>query len=53
MPTQIVPEGHLLVLGDNRNASNDSRSFGMVPYEDIIGRAWFRYWPMQHIGPVR
>ena len=53
MPAQIVPEAHLLVLGDNRNASNDSRSFGMIPYEDVIGRAWFRYWPIEELGLIR
>lgn len=53
MAPQIVPEAHVLVLGDNRNASNDSRSFGMIPYEDIIGRAWFRYWPLNEAGLVR
>ena len=53
MAAQIVPEAHLLVLGDNRNASNDSRSFGMIPYEDVIGRAWFRYWPIEELGLIR
>lgn len=52
MPAQLVPEGHVLVLGDNRRASNDSRSFGMVPYEDIIGRAWLRYWPPDRFGLI-
>jgi len=52
MSSQIVPEAHLLVLGDNRNASNDSRSFGMIPYEDVIGRAWFRYWPIEELGLI-
>jgi signal peptidase I len=41
-----VPEGHYFVLGDNRNASNDSRAFGFVPAEDIIGRVLARYWPL-------
>jgi signal peptidase I len=50
MPESLVPEGHVLVLGDNRRASNDSRSFGMISYEDIIGRAWLRYWPPEQFG---
>lgn len=47
-----VPPLHIFVLGDNRNFSNDSRNFGTVPLEDIIGRAWFSYWPPEDIGFV-
>jgi signal peptidase I len=45
-----IPPLHVFVLGDNRGASNDSRSFGPVPIEDIVGRAWFSYWPLEHVG---
>jgi signal peptidase I len=38
-PTVIVPEGHYFVLGDNRDQSADSRAYGFVPREEIIGRS--------------
>lgn len=37
------------VLGDNRGNSNDSRAFGAVHREDILGRVWLRYWPLSQI----
>lgn len=49
---QVIPEDHIFVMGDNRGFSNDSRSFGLVPYDNIIGRAWFSYWPPDQIGFV-
>ena len=39
-------------MGDNRQFSNDSRNFGFVPIDNIIGRAWFSYWPIELLGPV-
>jgi signal peptidase I len=40
-------------MGDNRSASNDSRYFGAVRDDQIIGRAWFCYWPLVEIQLFR
>jgi len=50
MRATVVPPKHVFVLGDNRGSSNDSRSFGSVPLDNIVGRAWFSYWPLDQIG---
>ena len=49
----VVPPLHVFVMGDNRSHSNDSRSFGPVPIENIIGRAWLSYWPPQNAGLIQ
>ena len=41
----IVPPHEYFVLGDNREQSNDSRNWGYVPTEDIVGKVWLLYWP--------
>jgi signal peptidase I len=44
-PRQVVPPGHYFVLGDNRPNSSDSHVWGLVPADNIIGKAWVSYWP--------
>lgn len=49
----VVPPLHVFVLGDNRNFSNDSRAFDAVPIKNILGRAWFSYWPVENLGMLK
>lgn len=47
-----VPEGYVWMMGDNRENSADSRYFGAVPVDDLIGVVFFRYWPFDRIGAM-
>jgi len=48
-----VPENEYFVLGDNRNNSTDSSKGWTVPRDNIIGRAWFAYWPPSKSGVAK
>ncbi len=45
----VVPEGYYFFLGDNRNESNDGHKWGLVPEENLVGRASFIFWPLTRV----
>lgn len=48
----VVKQNELMAFGDNRDHSSDSRDWGPVPDENIVGRVFFRYWPMEEVGVI-
>jgi signal peptidase I len=52
MAPVVVPADAVFVMGDNRGNSSDSRSWGALPLDKIVGRAWFIYWPQEYWGVI-
>ena len=47
-----VPAGTVWVMGDNRTNSLDSRYFGPIPQDELVGKALIRFWPLNRFGPI-
>lgn len=52
MPPMTVPQGHLFVLGDNRNNSADGHVWGFLPQDNVEAKIAFRFWPLFRAGKV-
>jgi signal peptidase I len=50
LPKMTIPKGEIFVMGDNRGDSADSRVFGPIDEDSIVGRAFIRVWPISDIG---
>lgn len=51
--SKTIPEGYVFVMGDNRPYSSDSREWGFLKKEDIIGKSFFVYWPINQARAVQ
>jgi len=48
-----VPQGMVWVMGDNRTNSLDSRYFGPIPQDELVGKALIRFWPFDRFGSIK
>ena len=51
-PSQPIPKGKYLMLGDNRNESSDGHHWGLLDAKRVVGKALFVFWPLNRIGPA-